>query len=364
MSKIGVGVIGCGYMGRAEAQMCTELPDVQLVSVFDPLEERARALAKELRCEWEETLEQLLGRDDIDAVIVATPNYVHTQCSVSALEHGKHVFLEKPMALTQAECNEIIRASEDAKRILMVGHPMRVYPGIRKAWTWINEGKLGDVVAVDARRTGWLPGDYDSWKVQMRTSGGHLFHHIHELDLLQWLAGQITEVSCYSGNRAHKDYPDAQDDTVYGLVRFSNGAFGGFKYGSAFHVPEHEVRIYGTKGAVVIDFKNSNVQWFAQSRNLGTVPLHQTAAGNNSQMDQYATASGGAAHGTPKSIPPPYLYESIFRLVELFIGVVSSGVIPEEIEGLVGGRDGRSSVMVAEAAVRSARNQQPTRIIL
>lgn len=362
MAEIGVGVIGCGYMGRAEAVVCSKIEGVRVVAVFDEIQDRASQLAGELGCDVSRTLDDIIRRPDIQAVVVATPNFAHAEAVVAAHENGKDVFVEKPMALCADDCDRMIKAHRESGRVLMLGHPMRTYPGVREVWSWVQDGGLGAVVAVDARRTGWLPPGYDGWKVRNATSGGHLFHHIHEIDLIQWLAGEITEVCCYGANRVHTELVDAQDDAVYGVIRLGNGAVGSFKYGSAFHVPEHETRIYGTKGVAIIDFKNSCVRIHDADGNDEVVRLHATDIENETQMAQYTNPSGGAAHGKPSSVPPAYLLDAVDRLLHTFIETLRTGCIEPEFEALFGGEAGRSSVAACEAAVKSAKTNQAVRV--
>lgn len=356
MEEIAIGVIGCGYMGRAEAAICSELEGVRVAAVFDEIEDRAKQLAADIDCDVAQSLENIVSRSDVQAVVVATPNYAHAEAVVAAHDRGKSVFVEKPMALNTKDCGKMILAHKKSGQVLMLGHPMRTYPGIRRVWSWIHDGGLGDVVAVDARRTGWLPAGYDGWKVRNATSGGHLFHHIHEVDLIHWLAGEITEVCCYGANRVHAGLVDAQDDVVYGVIRLDNGAIGSFKYGSAFHLPEHEVRIYGTKGAAIIDFKNSRILIHNPEGQDEEMPLHFTDEENETQMAQYTNPSGGAAHGKPTSVPPAYLWNAVERLLNIFVRTLRTGEIESEYADLFGGEAGRSSVATCEAAMESIRN--------
>ena len=133
---------------------------------------------------------------------------------------------------------------------------------------------------------------------------------------------------------------------------------GSFKYGSAFHVPEHETRIYGTKGVAIIDFKNSCVRIHDADGNDEVVRLHATDIENETQMAQYTNPSGGAAHGKPSSVPPAYLLDAVDRLLHTFIETLRTGCIEPEFEALFGGEAGRSSVAACEAAVKSAKTNR------
>ena len=109
-------LVGTGYFGMALARAINELEDGRIVAV---LEHRNSRQAEELGCELESSLDSLCSRDDVDAVIVATPNYLHKEPVLTAAKYGKAVFCEKPIALSYADCDEMVRACEEAGVLFM-----------------------------------------------------------------------------------------------------------------------------------------------------------------------------------------------------------------------------------------------------
>jgi predicted dehydrogenase len=144
--------------------------------------------------------ETLITRDDLDAVIVCTPNYLHEEMAIAALEAGKHVFVERPLATTSAGAARVIRAAENAGRVLVAGMPHRFRPGVVALRNFIAGGELGEIYAV---RGSWMtrlmPGSRHSWRYDRGAGGGALMDlGVPALDLCLWLIGFPTmkRVSC------------------------------------------------------------------------------------------------------------------------------------------------------------------------
>ena len=107
MKTIGYAIVGTGYFGAELGRIMKEQEGAKIVAVYDP--ENAETVAKELGCDVETDLDKLCSRDDVDAVLVASPNYLHKEPVLTAARHKKHVFCEKPIALCYADCDEMVR---------------------------------------------------------------------------------------------------------------------------------------------------------------------------------------------------------------------------------------------------------------
>ncbi len=118
-----------------------EQEGAKIVAVLDP--ENGQTIADELGCEVERDLDTLYSRDDVDAGIVATPNYLHKEPVVKATEHGVNVFCEKPIALSYQDCDDMVRACQEHGVIFMAGHVMNFFHGVRHAKKLINDGVIG-----------------------------------------------------------------------------------------------------------------------------------------------------------------------------------------------------------------------------
>ena len=151
---IRIGVLGCGYFGAEFARAVKEMKGIQLAAVYSPGKSSER-LSSELGCPRSSSVNEIMENADIDAVIIATPNYLHHQHVLAAAEAGKHIFCEKPFALDAGEAVEMVEACRKAKVTLMVGHIMHFYHGIARVQAMILEGLFGDILTMHIERTGW-----------------------------------------------------------------------------------------------------------------------------------------------------------------------------------------------------------------
>ena len=120
MKTIGYAVVGTGYFGAELGRIMKEEEGAKIVAVLDP--ENAQSVAEELGCDVETDLDTLYSREDVDAVIIATPNYLHKEPVIKAAEHGVNVFCEKPIALSYQDCDEMVRACQEHGVVFMAGH--------------------------------------------------------------------------------------------------------------------------------------------------------------------------------------------------------------------------------------------------
>ena len=163
MEKIGYGVVGAGYFGAELARIMNKKSGAEIRAVYDP--ENGKAVAEELGCEAAESLEALVSRKDIQAVIVATPNYLHKEPVLAAASHGLHVFCEKPIALSFKDCEEMVGACQENQVVFMAGHVMNFFRGVRKAKELIGQGVIGEILYCHGARNAWEDtGASETWK--------------------------------------------------------------------------------------------------------------------------------------------------------------------------------------------------------
>ena len=139
-----VGLIGSGVMGGAHAQALSSVAQAQIVAVADPILERARDLAGRYKAQAYADYRDLL--DDIDAVWICTPSFLHREQAETSAAAGKHLFVEKPLALSIADGQAIIAAARAAQVTLMVGHVFHFYPVFQEAYRRFETGELGDLI--------------------------------------------------------------------------------------------------------------------------------------------------------------------------------------------------------------------------
>ena len=198
------GVVGTGYFGAELARYMQKNDGAEITLLYDP--DNAEAIAEELGAKVASSLDELVSSDEVDCVIVATPNNLHKEPVIKAAQHGKNVFCEKPIALSYQDCREMVDACKENNVTFMAGHIMNFFNGVHHAKELINQGVIGDVLYCHTARNGWEEQQPSvSWKKIREKSGGHLYHHIHELDCVQFLMGGMPEtVTMTGGNVAHE----------------------------------------------------------------------------------------------------------------------------------------------------------------
>lgn len=225
MAEVGLALIGCGRMGRSLISSVPELAEAELVVAMDAKPEAAEAVAREFGCDASDDLDATLGRDDVDAVIIATPNAQHAPNAIAAARAGKHVFTEKPMALTVRDAEAMIQAARQAGVKLMVGQVLRYLPPYVWILEQIRSGGWGEPFAGQVSRIAgsWTGRVHDvPWRHTMADSGGALFEiHIHEIDFMCQIFGEPTAVWAVTG-RFMLDDVDYYD-TAAVLTRFQGG---------------------------------------------------------------------------------------------------------------------------------------------
>jgi len=188
---IRVGILGAGFMATTHAHAFARQPEAQVVGVWSRDPARAAMLASEVGARSHALPEALIGDPAVDAVSVAVPTHLHAAFTVAALEAGKHVLVEKPMALTLADCDRMVEAQARCRpaRVLMVGHVLRFWPEYRAVYDYVNSGALGRPFSATASR---LLGQDASggWFSDPALSGGAVLDlHIHDLDACNWFFG-------------------------------------------------------------------------------------------------------------------------------------------------------------------------------
>lgn len=241
--SVRIGVIGAGSIGKAHVKAATAV-GAELVAVVDVNSKAAEALGKEFNVPDVETdYKKLLARDDVDAITVALPNFLHAPVSLAALKAGKHVFCEKPMAMNVAECKKVNEAAKKAKKVFQVGLHQRHQADSRIARQMIAEGRLGGVyhAIVRAIRRRGVPGRGGWFTTKSKAGGGPMADiGVHMLDLTCWLMGHPKPVAVsaqtYRKIMHRDDYtytgmwatpvaggPTDVEDYVAALIRFEGG---------------------------------------------------------------------------------------------------------------------------------------------
>lgn len=218
MDRLRIGVIGLGWFGEIHCETIMGIPNLELAALCTRTPARLKQQAAKFGVKKTyRDYRELLADKDIDAVSIVTMWDQHTDPTIAALAAGKHVFLEKPMASTVADCRKIIAAAAKAKGILQIGHICRFNPRYRTAKQAIDSGKIGKIVAMSSRRN--IPA---AWTPEILNKIGPIVGDaIHDTDLMLWFTGDKV-VSAYAQTVSVRNlkYPDI-GQTMY---RFKGGA--------------------------------------------------------------------------------------------------------------------------------------------
>lgn len=242
MSKVNIGVVGCGSIARRmHLPAWASLPGAQISAICDCDEQCLREMSEQFGIERIfADFDDMLSCDDIDVIDICTPNFLHMPQAVAALEAGKHVMIEKPLARNFAEAEKIIQAANENDRKLTIAFPLRFRSEGATLKKFVDAGELGEIYYVHARalrRRGVpLRGVFTDKEKQ---GGGPLIDlGIHYIDLMLWLMGhpkpvfasgvsyqKIGNRECDPGSNQSWDYKNfTVEDFAAGLVRFDNGA--------------------------------------------------------------------------------------------------------------------------------------------
>ncbi|MEG0616656.1 MAG: Gfo/Idh/MocA family oxidoreductase [Oscillospiraceae bacterium] len=363
MKTIGYAIVGTGYFGAELGRIMSKQEGARLVAVLDP--ENAQSVAAELHCDVETDLDALCSRADVDAIIVASPNYLHKEPVLAAAKHHKHIFCEKPIALSYADCDAMVKAANDNNVTFMAGHVMNFFSGVRTAKRMINEGRIGKVLYCHSARNGWEePQESISWKKIREKSGGHLYHHIHELDCIQFIMGPAKTVTMVGGNVAHQgeQFGD-EDDMLFLTLEFENGTNALVEYGSAFHWSEHYVLIQGTKGAIRIDMKDVGGTLRTPEGDEHFL-VHETQEQDDDRTRIYGNMEmdGAIMYGKPGRTPPLWLHGIMKNEMKFFNDIMHGEEPSDEFRPLLTGSAARAAIATADAATLSLREHRKVNI--
>ncbi len=265
---VAFGLIGCGRVAPRHAESLCNLPATRLVAIADLHESRARRFAHDYGAAPYTDYRYLLDRPDIQVITICTPSGLHAGMAIEALQAGKHVLVEKPMALALQDADAMIAAARSTNRKLGVVLQNRYNPPMQDLRRAVDEGRLGRLLLGNATVRWYRPQEYyeDDWHGTWAMDGGALMNQsIHHIDALQWLLGDPASVTAYTATLAHRM---EAEDTGIALIRFRSGALGVVE-GSTITYPENlegSVAVFGEHGSVKIGGTalNRKVLWKIQ----------------------------------------------------------------------------------------------------
>lgn len=342
--SIGFAIVGAGAIAAFHARAIASTKYAELRAVNNRSPTKARAFAYEYGCQVFDSLDELLGQADIDAVCITAPSGAHGDIALRALAAGKHVLCEKPLEITTARIDAMIAAAERADRVLAVVFQYRLGRGASLLRQAIMQGRFGRLALSSAFVRWWREPEYyrsSNWKGTAEWDGGGALMNqaVHAIDLLQWLIGMPVRVSGCVGTRVHTV---KMEDTAAAWLKFPDGSLGVIEAAtSCYPGAALRIEISGEKGSVVLE-DDKIVKWaFADSR-----PEDQ-------QIHEASESRIGGGAGDPMSIPG----EGHRKLVGDFVEAIRLGRAP-----LIPSREARNAVAIIEAIYESSRAETIVRI--
>lgn len=334
-APIRVGLVGCGAISTQHLEAISALDGLQLVGVVSASADRARTVGDRWGVPWSIHLEDLLERDDVDAVAVASPSGLHPGQALAALRSGRHVVVEKPIALRVSDADAIIREGHERGLTVATISQRRFEPVVRALHAAVEAGALGRLSMVIAEGLYHRPQSYyDSaaWRGTRELDGGVLMNQaIHMIDLLRWIGGPVASVTADVATLGHVM---EAEDTASVSLRFANGTLGAIVATTCANTEfPTELRVYGDRGHVRIVGEEA-VEW-----DVPGIPAPPVVD------DHTALTPGTGTTQTWGTTAIGYL-----RQYADFVDAVRSGRPP-----VVTGEDGRNAVELVTAAYEADR---------
>ena len=256
-SPLRLGLIGCGHIARTvHVPILLRLPMAELVAIAEPDRQRREEAARQAPgAEAREDYLELLQMPTVDAVLICLPTALHSEAAEAAFKAGKHVYLEKPVAMDAMGARRVLDAWKQADTVGMIGFNYRFNPLYQEARTWIRSGRLGEIVAVRSVFAA-APHTLPEWKQTRQTGGGALLDLAsHHADLLHFFTGlEVKEVTCQTQSQ------NAEDDSAVIGMRLAGGLLAQ-TFVSLGAAEEDRFEIYGERGKLTVDrFRSVGVE--------------------------------------------------------------------------------------------------------
>ncbi len=329
--KVRMAFVGLGRWSDMLADGAKRSGRIEIAGGLSRSDEKKAAFSEKYGGAPMKSYEDILADASIGAVVLTTPNSLHMPQAVEAARAGKHVFVEKPMALSVADCKKMIAAAKEAGTVLAVGQNTRRLARYRKAAELIRNGSVGEVVLIEGNssKTQGYRLTPDLWRYSRDESpGGPLASFtVHQMDTFNYLVGPVRRISAFVKKLSG---PAPPDDVMAATVEFECGALG-YLGGTMLTESRNFTQIHGTEGNVLVDEMGGAACYQKKgSEAFEQIPMPdakiQTADSLAEQMDDFAAS-------------------------------IQNGTKPE-----VAGEEGMAAIAIFEAILRSAESDRPVNI--
>ena len=354
MEKIRAAIIGCGKVGHMHAKAYGQIAGADLVAACDSDILRAKEYAELYGVSAYDSVEKMVKDSGVHVSSVCTPHPNHRECSLAALSAGSHVIVEKPLAATLGDCDDIIA---EAKRTGLHAGTVcqrRFYKPCMRIKDAIEAGKLGTPVLGMVTMLGWRDEKYyqaDPWRGSWKDEGGGVLvnQSPHQLDLLLWYMGEVDSVY---GAWANLNHPYIEvDDTAIAVIRFKSGALGSIVVSNSQNPALYgKVHVFGSNGAAAGVKTDGGAMFIAGMSSITEPPVNDiwTVAGEENMLEEWKRLDSDFFN----SVDAMTYYHQL--QLEDFMQAVRDGTRP-----LVDDAAGRRTVELFTAIYRSNRDKVP-----
>jgi predicted dehydrogenase len=357
--KLRTAIVGTGKVADIHASALINCENSEFVAVQSRTYSRAVAFAQKYRVTAFESLQELIDKGNVQAVVLGTPHPAHAEPAIQLLRCGINVIVEKPLASSLQDCDNMIHAAESSGAKLAMISQRRLYEPVQRVKQAIDDGKIGTPVLGTVTMLGWRDKDYydsDAWRGTWRAEGGGVLVNQapHQLDLLQWFMGPIDELYGAWANLNH-DYIEVED-TALAVIRFKNGALGNILVSNSQNPALYgKVHVFGKNGASVGVQTDGGAMFVAGMSSIAEPPVNDlwTVPGEETMLEKWKKADSEFFN----SIDATKYYHQ--QQIKDFLQAIVDDRTP-----MVTGEEGRKTVEIFTAIYRSQRDRRPIKFPL
>ena len=312
MKQTNVGVIGVGSMGYNHVRIYSELENANLVAISDMVRGTLDKVSKEFNTVGYVDYDNILQIDDIEVVNICVPTVFHHDVVMRAIEAGKNVLVEKPIASKLNEAEEMIKAAEDAGVTLATGHVERFNPAVRVAKKLIDEGAIGEVVTANSKRLGPFP-------PRIRDVGVAIDLAIHDIDIFNYLFN--SRANTVFANMSSKLKNCEFEDHAEMMTKYDSGVLSILETNWLTPYKKRQLNITGIDGIISVDYGNQTVTLFKENNQVEDIKVENK--------------------------------EPLKEELRSFVDCVQNNIPPE-----VSGKDGYEALRIVDAAMTSSKDKR------
>lgn len=354
MRKLRSAVIGSGKVGHFHAQSFIKIDRTELVACYSRTASSVEKFAAEYGINGYTDINEMFGNEDLDIVSICTPHPNHAEFAILAAKHNVHVIIEKPLAVTLSDCNEIIEAKNKHNVKMTTIVQRRFFPSCMRIKETIDSGKIGMPILGTVNMYGWRNQAYyesDPWRGTWDQEGGGVLVNQapHQLDLLLWYMGEIDELY---GSWANFNHPYIEvEDTAVAFIKFKSGALASITVSNSQNPALYgKVHVFGSKGGAVGVQTDGGQMFIAGVSEISEPPLNDiwTVDGELDKLEELREKDS------------KYFNEVDFTThfhVEQITDFVNA--IENDTEPLVTVEDGRRTVELFTAIYRATETGKP-----